>query len=92
MPKHIPLRSCAACRTVRPKRHLVRLVRSADGTVEVDKSWRKPGRGAYLCPARECWELAAQRKSLDRALAVPLTADVWRSLSAYAESLPARFE
>src|SRR5439155_18913344 len=52
MPKHIPERSCVACDTVRPKRHLVRLVRTADGRVEVDPTWRKSGRGAYLCPAQ----------------------------------------
>jgi predicted RNA-binding protein YlxR (DUF448 family) len=88
MPKHIPERSCVACRTVRPKRHLVRLVRTPEGTVEVDTSWRKPGRGAYLCPAQECWQLAARRKSLDHELKVTLTPETWQVLNAYAEGLP----
>ena len=88
MPKHIPQRSCVACRTVRPKRHLVRLVRTADGQVEVDTTWRKPGRGAYLCPAQDCWRLASRRKSLDHALQVTLTPEVWQTLDAYAEGLP----
>ena len=89
MPKHIPERSCVACDTVRPKRHLVRLVRTAGDRVEVDPTWRKSGRGAYLCPAQECWRLAARRKSLDHALHVILTPDVWQTLNAYAEGLPA---
>lgn len=88
MPKHIPERSCVACRTVRPKRHLVRLVRTPEGTVEVDISWRKPGRGAYLCPAQECWQLAARRKSLDHELKVTLTPETWQLLNSYAEGLP----
>ena len=86
--KHVPERTCVACRTSRPKRHLVRVVRTADGTVEVDRSGRKAGRGAYLCPAQECWRLAKARKSLDHALSVAVTADAWALLEAYAERLP----
>ena len=92
MPKHIPERSCVACRKVRPKRHLVRLVRTPDGAVEVDTTWRKPGRGAYLCPARECWQLAARRKSLDQALEVTVSPEAWTALDAYAEGLPLHYE
>ena len=88
MPKHIPARSCVACRTQRPKRHLVRLVRTPDGAIEVDTSWRKPGRGAYLCPAQECWQSAAKRKSLDHALGIVMTPEHWHALNAYAEGLP----
>ncbi len=88
MPKHIPERSCVACRTMRQKRHLVRLVRLVDGTVEVDPTWRKSGRGAYLCPAQECWRLAATRKSLDHAFDVTVTAEMWGALNHYAEGLP----
>ena len=88
MPKHIPERSCVACRTMRQKRHLVRLVRTADGTIEVDTSWRKPGRGTYLCPAQECWQLASKRKSLDHALSIVVTQELWQVLNAYAEGLP----
>jgi predicted RNA-binding protein YlxR (DUF448 family) len=92
MPKHVPERSCVACRKVRPKRHLVRLVRTPNGGVEVDTSWRRPGRGAYLCPARECWQLAARRKSLDHALAVTVSPEAWQALEAYAEGLPLHYE
>ncbi len=88
MPKHIPERSCVACRTQRPKRHLVRLVRTPEGAIEVDASWRKPGRGAYLCPAQECWRLAARRQSLDHALSMSVTPEQWQTLNAYAETLP----
>jgi predicted RNA-binding protein YlxR (DUF448 family) len=86
--KHVPARTCVACRTERPKRHLVRLVRTADGGVEVDKTGRKAGRGAYLCPAQECWRLAKTRKSLDQALATTLSAETWTALEDYAQRLP----
>jgi predicted RNA-binding protein YlxR (DUF448 family) len=86
--KHIPERTCVACRTERPKRHLVRLVRLPEGGVAVDKTGRKAGRGAYLCPAQECWRLAKARKSLDQALAITVSADTWALLEEYAQRLP----
>ena len=55
VPRPLPERTCVACRVSRPKRHLVRLVRTAEGTVEVDKTGKRAGRGAYLCPAQVCW-------------------------------------
>jgi hypothetical protein len=87
-PRPLPERTCVACRVSRPKRHLVRLVRTAEGTVEVDKTGKRAGRGAYLCPAQVCWRLARTRKSLDQALAVPVGAEAWAALDAYAERLP----
>ena len=89
MPKHIPLRSCIACRETKPKRELVRVVRVAPERVEVDLSGKKNGRGAYFCPAQECWELGQKRKSLNHALSMTVSADNWAELLAYARaSLP----
>jgi uncharacterized protein len=58
--KHIPKRTCIACRKVDSKRGLVRLISLAEGCVEVDLTGKKSGRGAYLCPLRACWEKALQ--------------------------------
>lgn len=63
--KHVPQRTCVACRRVRSKRHLVRLVRAAAGDVEIDTTGRKEGRGAYICPERPCWEKALKGKQLE---------------------------
>ncbi|MCZ7600620.1 MAG: YlxR family protein [Gammaproteobacteria bacterium] len=73
MPKHVPERTCVACRCKVPKRDLVRIVRGADGTVTVDWKGKAPGRGAYIGPARECLQLALQRHALERSLSVTLT-------------------
>jgi predicted RNA-binding protein YlxR (DUF448 family) len=86
--RHVPERTCVACRTERPKRHLVRVVRTADSNVEVDRTGRMAGRGAYLCPAQACWRLARARKCLDRALSVALSNETWAALESYAERLP----
>ena len=85
-----PIRTCEACRTKRPQNHLVRLVRTSDGTVQIDRGPRKrlPGRGAYLCPAQECWRLARTRKSLDHAFEVQIPAERWQEFDPYIQNLP----
>lgn len=64
----VPLRTCVACREKRDKRTLTRIVRSPDGEVAVDLTGKRPGRGAYLCEKRACWEKALHTNLLDRAL------------------------
>ena len=79
-PKHIPQRSCVACRTARDKNDLVRLVRRPEGEIVIDPSGKLSGRGAYLCPRPDCLRAAQKRKSLDRALKAPIPAEAWARL------------
>ena len=85
--KHIPQRTCVACRKVKAKRELVRLVRSANGIVLVDTSGKKTGRGAYLCRARECWEIGLKGSRLEHTLRITLTQDNQEQLIQYGKSL-----
>ena len=71
--KHIPQRTCVACREVKAKETLVRLVRKADKTVEVDTDGRKTGRGAYLCRKQACWESGFNGGRLEYTLRTTLT-------------------
>jgi hypothetical protein len=73
--KRTPQRTCVACRTIRPKRELVRIVRTPEGIVAVDETGKRSGRGAYLCPTRDCWEAALSRELLNRALRTNLAQD-----------------
>jgi predicted RNA-binding protein YlxR (DUF448 family) len=66
--KHVPQRTCIACRVSDAKRVLVRLVRNAEGGVTIDSSGKLHGRGAYLCHNPDCWAAALKRKALERAL------------------------
>ncbi len=66
--KRVPQRTCVACRQVRPKGELVRVVRSVEGDVLVDPSGKAPGRGAYVCRSERCAEQAVKQKKLARAL------------------------
>jgi predicted RNA-binding protein YlxR (DUF448 family) len=88
-PKHIPQRTCIACRRVDPKRALVRLVRDTDGRVVIDTTGKRAGRGAYLCHDPACWEQALRRRGLERALRLDaLHPDDRVALDEFAQSLP----
>ncbi len=73
--KHIPQRTCLACRKVKAKQELIRLVHISDRGVEVDTSGKKAGRGAYLCRAQECWESGSMGRRLEHTLRTTLTPD-----------------
>jgi len=85
--KHIPQRTCVACRKARPKRELIRLVRISDGSVGVDISGKEAGRGAYLCRARECWETGLKGGRLEHALRANLNQDNREQLIGYEKDL-----
>lgn len=86
--RHVPLRTCVACRTRADKRQLVRIVRGTSGDVAPDATGKAPGRGAYLCPRLECWEVGTEKGRLGRALKLEesLAADTRSALMAYAEA------
>jgi predicted RNA-binding protein YlxR (DUF448 family) len=84
----LPTRTCVGCRTARPKRELVRLVRQPEGGVVVDPSGKLNGRGAYLCPDEACWTLAERRRGLERALSVRLDSAAWQNLLASRPKTP----
>ena len=86
--QHIPQRTCVACRKVKAKRELIRIVRISDGNVEVDTTGKKAGRGAYLCRAQECWEAGVKTGRLERTLRTSLSQDNREQLARYGENLP----
>ncbi len=86
--KHVPQRTCVGCRTTSSKREFVRIVRAADGVVDVDPTGKQDGRGAYLCSRHECWEMALKKDQLGRALRTTLPPETREELLRYAE----RFE
>lgn len=89
---HIPQRTCIACRQVRNKRDLLRVVRTPEGEIVVDPTGKRSGRGAYLCRAQGCWQaaLAAHGRRLGQALRVDLPPDVIERLQEVAAGLPAQ--
>ena len=80
MQKKIPQRQCMGCRERKAKRELIRVVRGTDGSVSLDFSGKKNGRGAYICPDPECLKKAIRSKALDRSLEVAIPEDVYARL------------
>jgi predicted RNA-binding protein YlxR (DUF448 family) len=64
---------------------MIRVIRSSTGEVKVDEGGKEPGRGAYLCPDRNCWATALKERRLDRALRVRLNSEEGDRLQAYAD-------
>lgn len=85
--KHVPQRTCVGCRQVRPKREMVRIVRTPNQGVQIDESGKRSGRGAYLCRNRGCWETALGKKDLEHVLKITLTDEEQSALRAFSQSL-----
>lgn len=87
-PKHVPQRTCVACHQVKPKRELLRIVRTPEGHVEIDPTGKKSGRGAYLCANRSCWTTALKKKRLEQELETTIREEDRLALEGYAATLP----
>ena len=83
--KKIPMRQCLGCRTMFPKRELIRAVRSPEGEITLDFKGRAPGRGAYLCPNPECLKKARKSRALERAFSCEVPEAVYDALDARME-------
>ena len=80
MQKKIPMRQCLGCREMKPKRELIRVVRSPEGAVSLDFKGKMPGRGAYVCPSAECLKKAIRSKALERALNAEIPEELYLDL------------
>lgn len=80
--KRVAQRICVGCGEMKPKKELIRVVRSPEGVVDLDPSpaGKKPGRGAYLCPNADCLTKAVKGKRLERALEQPISDEVYARL------------
>lgn len=83
-----PMRTCIACRESKPKRELLRIVRTPDGHVQLDPTGKKAGRGAYLCAKLSCWENALKRKRLEDTFEITISAEDRAALDAFVATLP----
>ena len=79
-PKHVPIRTCVACRTSGDKRGLLRVVRDPEGVVRYDATGKANGRGAYVCATAACIALAEKRQSFSRSLKVSPNASLFEEL------------
>ncbi|MBQ2751495.1 MAG: YlxR family protein [Oscillospiraceae bacterium] len=78
--KKVPLRMCTGCGEHKPKRELVRVVKSPEGEISLDLTGRKSGRGAYICPSIECLAKAKKAKRLEKAFSCQIPDDVYAAM------------
>lgn len=81
MQKKIPMRQCLGCREMKPKRELIRVVRSPEGEISLDFKGKALGRGAYICPAPACLKQAIKAKALERAFSTQIPEAVYEKLN-----------
>jgi len=83
--KKIPMRQCVGCREMKPKKELIRVVRSPEGAISLDFRGKAPGRGAYLCPDPACMKRAVKSKALNRAFDTEIPQEIYEDLLAKME-------
>jgi predicted RNA-binding protein YlxR (DUF448 family) len=75
--KKIPLRMCTGCGEMKPKKELVRVVRSPEGEISLDLTGRKPGRGAYVCRSLACLQRARKARRFEKAFSCQIPPEVY---------------
>lgn len=78
--KKIPERMCIGCHTVRPKRELIRVVRSPEGEFSIDSTGKSPGRGAYLCHEAACLDAAYKGRKLEKTFKMQMDQKIYEEL------------
>ena len=80
MPKKVPMRQCTGCREMKPKRELIRVVRSPENEIALDFKGKAQGRGAYVCHSQECLKKAIKSKALEKSLEVSIPEEIYLQL------------
>ncbi len=78
--KRVPLRMCTGCGEMKPKRELVRVVKSAEGEISLDATGKKAGRGAYVCRDIACLKKARKSRRIEKSFACRIPDEVYDRL------------
>lgn len=80
-PKKIPMRMCLGCNEMKPKKELIRVVKSPEGEISLDFTGKKSGRGAYICRSVECFNKARKGRRLEKAFSCKIDAGVYDAMA-----------
>ena len=80
MQKKIPMRQCVGCREMKDKKELLRVVRTPEGSIQLDGRGKVSGRGAYVCHSVDCLKKARKSRALERAFSAPIPEEVYDAL------------
>ena len=86
----MPVRMCVGCQEMKNKKEMIRVIKTPEGTFMLDATGKKNGRGAYVCPSEECFQLARKNKGLERSFKQAIPAEVYESLEKEMEALETR--
>ncbi len=78
--RKIPMRMCLGCGEMKPKKELIRAVKSPEGEISLDLTGKKAGRGAYICRSAECFKKARKSKRLEKAFSCRISEEIYDSL------------
>ena len=78
--KKIPMRMCTGCMEMKPKKELIRVVKSKEGEITLDLVGKKPGRGAYVCKDAACLAKSFKTKRLSRNLETNISQEIYDEL------------
>lgn len=78
--RKVPMRSCVGCMESKPKKELIRVVRSPEGEISLDLTGKKPGRGAYICHSAECLKKAMRAKRLEKSFSCAISPEIYERL------------
>ncbi|MCI9166944.1 MAG: YlxR family protein [Dorea sp.] len=78
--KKVPMRKCVGCQEMKSKKEMIRVIRTAENEFVLDATGKKNGRGAYLCPDRECLKKAVKSRGLERSFKQAIPEAVYESL------------
>ena len=78
--KNIPQRMCIACREMKPKNEMIRVVRSLEGEISLDFTGKKNGRGAYVCDGEACIKKLQKSKLLNRTFAMQIEDSIYAGI------------
>ncbi|MCI8725383.1 MAG: YlxR family protein [Hungatella sp.] len=85
--KKVPLRQCIGCGEMKGKKEMIRILKTEAEGVVLDATGRKNGRGAYVCPNRECFQKAVKSRGLERAFKMPISKEIYESLEKEMEQI-----
>lgn len=83
--KRVPLRMCAGCGEMKPKKELVRVVKPPEGEISIDLTGKKAGRGAYVCPSPECLKKARKNRRIERSFQCRIPDEIYDAMEAELE-------
>ena len=88
--KKIPMRQCIGCGEMKPKKEMLRIIKTAEEEILLDTTGRKNGSGAYICPNSECLKKAVKGKGLERSFKMAIPKDVYEMLTKEMEEFETR--